>query len=375
MTKARHLLKLFFANDKELDDLDLYLEDVDMSNKLHGKVNHGNLSLYVSAACKKTVSDMYARACSNYEWTKARDRHSFESQRQAYQRVCSAFEDLSRGYQTTIPEFRPSARQLWKIFSRYGQISAEDVISMLYYDAGESESSKVRNHDKCCFHIPHILSNGKYCPLSCLALCLKKMSSLQLSKFLQFVTASPLLSLPGFQPRDRDRIVVVIQKYSKRTVSTNLSRSTSLPFSMRLPTVSTCAKTLTLPIDKEDDPDVEEENDTDDEEDEDRYGDESEDSSDDSSSEEEENIVSSKILPKGKEEEGETEQQVKNNGLESIDNQPSINRQDTNLNSLDNTKCARTYIDQKISNRERSLEEFRQRLEYAMEFGWDFGNV
>lgn len=197
---AINLLNLFHLTDIELFNLDLFLED-NNNPLLNGQLTSGTVEIYINETCKKIIYNEYK---NNYN-----NDNPFLN-----------FEELKKGFLTTISDIRPSARYLSLLFSQNQFINYKLIIKILNY----KNTITLEKHNNNCFTKKHILKNGSYCPLTNLYLTLKIMNNEYLKKFLNFITGSPLFNFSKF-------LDIVIIELNNET-------------NKKYPTASTCIRTI-----------------------------------------------------------------------------------------------------------------------------------
>jgi len=161
-------------NQQQLNELSLYLED-NINPFLDGFLTPGTVEVYVNEICRK-------RIIQEYSINKRNSIHDLE--------------ELRRGFSVTIPDIKPTYRQLWILFAQNPIIDAKILIQKLTF---YNENTTTEKHSNHCFKSNHILKNGALCPLSCLAEMIKESSIEVLQQFLYFVTGSTLITLNNSQ--------------------------------------------------------------------------------------------------------------------------------------------------------------------------------
>jgi hypothetical protein len=195
--QAQRLMDLYFMSDSEIDDLCLEFDGLG-DPLLNGPVTKGTLPIYISLYCKKSILDQY---------------------RIANEDLTGCLEELSKGYNITTPDTRPTFRRLWTMFGQYHKLNATQIIAKI---------RTVSSHNVECLNNQHLLSDGSLCPISCLGKLLKIWDTEKLEAFLQFVTGTKIITSGNFQ----EIIVNLVQMGSKASVN--------------LPTATSCSRSITL---------------------------------------------------------------------------------------------------------------------------------
>lgn len=199
---AVRLLRLFQLSENELLDLDLDMSDVG-DPFLRGNVNFSNLETYVIMMCRKMILEHYSNSKED---------------------ILFNLEELQKGFSVTIGDIRPSHMMLHYLFSQPEPLTPESIIERLKII---NKNSNAYQHTDSC-KTNHSLKDGSLCPVTSLVRFLKNCNSEYLGKFLSFVTGSSVLTKNSLQD-------ITIELIELKTEAAE-----------KLPTSSTCARTLTI---------------------------------------------------------------------------------------------------------------------------------
>ncbi len=206
--QAINLLELYFMSQFELDQICLDFED-GIDPMLSGSATPGTIEVYIAEICKKSILKEY----------------SFGNKDSSYD-----LEEMRRGFSVTVPDIKPSYRQLWAMFAQNAPIDAQLLLEKIAYSKEHSTSEK---HCTGCFSQEHMMTNGGLCPLSCLGSYINEMQRDELVQFVYFVTGSTILTKNNYQ-----EIIVDILELDEGEV-------------YHYPFASTCIRTITFYLDTE----------------------------------------------------------------------------------------------------------------------------